>query len=237
MAIETAIILAGGEGTRLRPITNEIPKPMVELFNKPLLYYILRLLEKHGIKKVILAIGYKSGKITEYFDQIKNDFSFELIYSIEDKPLGTGGAIKKALLSCKNETVIILNGDSIFVTDFEKMYKIHKLNNATVTMGLYFVDDISNSGSVKLDNDLITDFIEKPNTKISGLINAGIYLLDKKILQKLPSDEKFSFERDFLEKECKNRTLFGYTIKEFYTVNNIEEYNYIIKKLNDRRII
>lgn len=237
MEIKTAIILAGGEGTRLRPITQHTPKPMVDLFNKPLLEHILKLLEKQGIKKVILAIGYKAEKITEHFDKIKNNFSLDIVYSVEDKPLGTGGAIKKALMLCDNEPVVVLNGDSVFLANFNEIYTVHKLNKAVVTLGLYSVDDVSSSGSVQLDGNLITKFIEKPNTKTSGLINAGIYILDKSILHKLPTLEKFSFERDFLEKEYENHTLFGYVIEEFYTVNNLEQYEEMLKKLNDRRII
>ncbi len=237
MAIKTVIILAGGEGTRLRPITQSTPKPMVDLFNKPLLEHMIKLLEKQGVTKVILAIGYKAGKITEYFDKIKNDFSLKITYSIEDKSLGTGGAIRKALMHCDNETVVVLNGDSIFVTDFEKMYHLHKNNKAVVTLGLYFVEDISSSGSVKIEGDLITEFVEKPNVKKSGLINAGVYMMDKSILQKLPNMEKFSFERDFLEKEFKNHTLFGFTLDEFHTVNDPKQYAEILKKLSDRRII
>ncbi|MGC8479395.1 MAG: nucleotidyltransferase family protein [Candidatus Micrarchaeia archaeon] len=236
--LETTIILAGGEGKRLRPFTENSPKPMITLFDKPLIEYIIHLSEKNGIKKIILSVGYKAEKIIEYFNKKKNEFSSKIEYSVENTPLGTGGAIKLALSKCTDKTdVLVINGDSIFFVDFKKMYEFHKKNNALITIGVTMVSDISKSGAIKTSGSLITDFIEKPMIKKSGMINAGIYLINLRILNKLPKTDKFSFEKDFLEKECKNNTLYSYKLDEFYTINDIEQYNDVIKKLNKRELI
>jgi D-glycero-alpha-D-manno-heptose 1-phosphate guanylyltransferase len=236
--IETVIILAGGEGKRLRPFTEHTPKPMINLFDKPLLEHIIHILEKKGIKQVILAISYKAGKIIEYFEKKKDEFSVKIDYSIEKTPLGTGGAIRLALSKCTNQKdVLVINGDSIFIVDLKNMYDLHKKNNALVTIGVTITDDISASGAVKLSGPVITEFIEKPMIKKRGLINAGVYLINLSILNKFPKEEKFSFEKDFLEKESKNNTIYSYLIDEFYTVNDMEQYKEMVKKLNDRRLI
>ena len=238
MKINTIIILAGGEGTRLKPILKHAPKPMIDVYNKPLLEHILELIEKKNPTKVIIAIGYKAGKIIEHFNKIKKRFSFELVYSIEKTPLGTGGAIKQALLNCTNEkNILVINGDSLFVVDLNKMYEQHNKHNSLVTMGTTFVDDVSASGAIKLSGNIVTEFIEKPKTKKSGNINAGIYLINIRILNKFPKEEKFSFERDFLEKEVVNHTIFGYPIDEFYTVNNPLQYAQLLENLKDRHLI
>ena len=236
--LETVIILAGGEGKRLRPFTEHTPKPMIDIFDKPLIEHMIRILEKKGIKRIILAIGYKAGKITEYFDKKKNEFSAKIEYSIEKTPLGTGGAIRLALSKCTDQKdVLVINGDSIFIADLKKMYDSHKKNNALVTIGVTIIDDISASGAVKLSGHVITEFIEKPMIKKRGIINAGVYLVNLNILNKFPKEEKFSFEKDFLEKESKNNTLYSYLIDEFYTVNDIEQYKEMVKQLNGRRLI
>ncbi len=237
--LNTVIILAGGEGKRLRPFTEHTPKPMIPILDKPLMEHMIHLLEKIGFKRVILAIGYKAGKIIDYFDKKKEEFSIKIEYSIETTPLGTGGAIRMALLKCTTEKdVLVINGDSIFIADLNEMYKQHKKNiNALVTIGVTTVEDISASGAVKLSGSVVTEFIEKPMIKKSGIINAGIYLINMAALNKFPLAEQFSFEKEFLEKECKNGTIYSYQINEFHTVNNIEQYNEMIKKLNDRRLI
>ena len=114
-----AIVLAGGLGTRLRSVVSDLPKPMAPIGDKPFLEYILKYLQKNGIKRAVLSVGYKWETIKEYFgDKFEN---IELIYSVEDEPLGTGGAIKKAMNQVKNSQVYIINGDTLFDVDLKSL--------------------------------------------------------------------------------------------------------------------
>ena len=155
-----AIVLAGGFGTRLSHVVSDLPKPMVPICNRPFLEYILLDLSKKGITEVVLAVGYKSDIIYNWFGE--SYFGVKLIYSYEDKPLFTGGAIKKALLSCANEEIFIVNGDTLFDVDLHSMYVIHKKSNAMLTIAIKEMTNFSRYGTVKFDeNNHITSFEEK----------------------------------------------------------------------------
>jgi D-glycero-alpha-D-manno-heptose 1-phosphate guanylyltransferase len=175
--IKEAIILAGGLGTRLRSVVNDIPKPMAEVCGKPFLSYILDFLIKYGIKRVILSVGYKWEAIREFFgEQYK---SINLVYAIEYEPLGTGGAIKNALKYVRDTEVFILNGDTLFNIDLSVFYSLHKNKNSNLSIALKKMNFTERYGSVKIDeNNRIIDFSEKAQ-KFNILINGGIYLLNK----------------------------------------------------------
>ena len=117
-----AIILAGGRGKRLRPITDKIPKPLIPINNMPLIERTIKYLKKYGINEIIISSGYKSNKIESFFKK-KNNFDCQIIFSIEKTPLGTGGAIKKALKHVKEESFLVLNGDVITNIDLKKILK------------------------------------------------------------------------------------------------------------------
>ena len=142
------LILAGGKGTRLKPITHEIPKPLVPLQGKPIIEYTMELFKKFGIKDVLLSIGYKGDKIKDYYGNGKRH-DLNIIYLEEDKPLGTGGPLKLAK-QYLTDTFVMCNADELKSIDLEEMYYFHKKNNAVVTIALTTVKDPSAYGVARL---------------------------------------------------------------------------------------
>ena len=171
-----AIILAGGRGKRLRPITDYVPKPLVPIKNIPIIEWQLRYLKKFGITEVIICTGYKQEMIENYLDTKK--IGIKINYSIEKSPLGTGGAIKKAAKMIKDKTFFVINGDIITDIDLKKLSKIDN-TIAAVELRTKF-------GILETNDDKITKFKEKK--ELSDLwMNAGIYHLQSKIIKDLPN--------------------------------------------------
>lgn len=191
------IILAGGLGTRLRHVVSDTQKTMAPVNGRPFLYYITERLIKSGVKKIVFAVSYHSEQIKEYFgDEYKG---IEVLYSEETEPLGTGGAIKRALSLCSSENVFILNGDTFFDVDFSLLEERHKAIAADITLSVREVECRDRSGVVVFDgNGVITAFNEKKSIE-KGYINGGVYLVKRSLTEKLP-DGKFSFETDVMEK-------------------------------------
>ncbi|MCT7433171.1 nucleotidyltransferase family protein [Aliarcobacter cryaerophilus] len=184
-----AIVLAGGLGTRLRSVVSDLPKPMAPIGDKPFLEYILKYLQKNGIKRAVLSVGYKWETIKEYFgDKFEN---IELIYSVEDEPLGTGGAIKKAMSHVNGKQVYIINGDTFFDV---KLQNLELDNNSKIQLSLKSMKNFNRYGCVETsEKGLVTTFTEK-GYRESGNINGGIYLMSKNIFDEFDLEEKFSFE-------------------------------------------
>jgi len=194
--ISEAVILAGGFGTRFLTVVKDIPKPMAAVSGKPFLGYILDFCIAQGIQKVILAVGYKYEVIQDYFGS--NYQGIDIEYAIENEPLGTGGAIKNALQHCKTLQVLILNGDSFLEMSLVDMNNLHETSKSKFTLVLKPMKNFERYGAVEIDkNDVVVAFKEK-EPKNDGLINAGIYIIDKGAFMQLPLPEKFSFETDFL---------------------------------------
>jgi D-glycero-alpha-D-manno-heptose 1-phosphate guanylyltransferase len=184
-----AIVLAGGLGTRLRSVVSDLPKPMAPIGDKPFLEYILKYLQKNGITRVILSVGYKWETIKEYFGYKWENI--ELVYSVEDEPLGTGGAIKKAMKQLKTGQVYIINGDTFFDVDLKSLVLE---DNSKLILSLKHMINFDRYGCVESDdNNLVKAFTEK-GYRESGNINGGIYLASKNIFDNFDLDEKFSFE-------------------------------------------
>ncbi|HEG6758154.1 TPA: nucleotidyltransferase family protein [Campylobacter jejuni] len=182
-----AIILCGGLGTRLKSVIKDIPKPMAPINDKPFLEFIFKYLKKQGVKEVVLAVSYKYEVIQEYF---KYKFlGIKIKYSMEKEPLGTGGAIKEALKFIKNEAYV-LNGDTFFEIDLSKL----KLNRSKICLALKQMNDFDRYGTVELDSENYIKIFKEKEFRKQGLINGGIYLLDKNIFKDFILQEKFSFE-------------------------------------------
>lgn len=215
------IVLAGGLGTRLKGITGDaIPKPMVDVGGKPFLEYLLLNLSRYNVTKVVLSVGHKYEVIRNYFrDSFKN---IKLKYSIEDSPLGTGGAIKKALRYTEEDNVFIINGDTYFDVDLYAMFKKHMASAADMTIALKEMKDFDRYGCVTVENGMVTGFEEKKFYK-KGLINGGVYLINKRIIQFFPEEEKFSFEKDFMEKKLKELEVIPYLSDEYFIDIGIPE--------------
>lgn len=210
-----AIILAGGLGTRLKHLVPDLPKPMAPVCGKPFLVYILDLLAKNGFSSVILSVGYKHEQIESFFGHRYNNL--EITYSVENEPLGTGGAIKKALEKSSSGEVFVINGDTYFAVDFQGMEQFHREKKAVMTMALKPMESYSRYGSVEFNENYIEQFKEKMPTS-KGYINGGVYLLQTHKLPLSEWPEKFSFEQDYLEKEVA-RQLFAPFISKTYFID------------------
>ena len=222
--VTEAIILAGGLGTRLREAVPDLPKCMAPVAGKPFLSYVIDALRMQGIQRFVFSLGYKWEMIDAY---LKEQYPTLLyVNSIEDEPLGTGGAIQLALQHCTTKHVLVANGDTLFKFDLKSLYKTHETNNAAYTLALKKLYLFERYGVVeKSENGLITSFQEKRFYE-SGLINGGIYLIDKErfIQKNLP--QKFSFEKDYLEQTVNEQQLYG-AISDgyFIDIGVPEDYN------------
>jgi D-glycero-alpha-D-manno-heptose 1-phosphate guanylyltransferase len=195
--ISEAIILAGGFGTRLKNLVDEIPKSMAPIDKRPFLTYIFEHLLKYRIKKIVLAAGYKHESIISCFG---NSYKgIKLIYSIENEPLGTGGAILKATRKISSQFCYVLNGDTCFNIDLSAFEQSFFKAKAVLSVALKSMSDFDRYGSVTTERDRIISFNEKKFCK-AGLINGGVYILDKKWLKNNAPDKIFSFEKEILEK-------------------------------------
>ena len=191
-----AIVLAGGFGTRLRTVVSDVPKPMAPIAGRPFLEVLLDALAENGVSHVVLAGGYKKESIRSHFGRAYQ--SITLDYSVEDTPLGTGGAIKKALALCHDDDVLIVNGDTFFDVDFKKMMTTHKECGAPVTMAIREMTHFSRYGTIAVNDGNVTRMIEKKPCE-QGYINGGIYCVSRHLLDDVTEDA-FSFESDFLAK-------------------------------------
>jgi len=219
-----AIILAGGLGTRLRPLTNKTPKPLLPIKGRPIIEHAINNFKKHGIKDIILSIGYKADKIKKYFGN-GNKLGVNISYCIEDEPLGTGGAIKKAAQGIK-ETFIAINGDNLSDADWTELINSHKRNNAKITLGLFPVEDVTQYGIARLEGEKLLEFIEKPAAEQapSNLNNAGLYVMEPGALNILP-EGKSSIERDCFEKLSPKGVVYSYKHKgQWFPTDTLEKY-------------
>ncbi len=171
-----ALIMAGGEGIRLRPLTNDLPKPMLPIGNQPLLELIVNELRDSGIRDVNISLGYKKEKIVEHFRDGKT-FGVDINYFSEDEPLGTAGAI--GLMGNLDKPTLVINGDILTNVDFRGMLNHHQKNNAAITVGVRWVDFEIPFGVVECTGINVAHLKEKPT--YTYLVNAGVYIVDPRI--------------------------------------------------------
>jgi D-glycero-alpha-D-manno-heptose 1-phosphate guanylyltransferase len=196
------IILSGGFGKRLSSVVSDVPKVMADVNGKPFLEYVLDNISKSGIiDNVIMATGYKKEYIKKYFGNSYNGIN--LIYSEENKPLGTGGAIKKALDYINSEYVFIINGDVYQNINYKEMLNSHIKNNGDISLALKLMKNFDRFGSVLIDENNIVSFIEKKKI-IEGYMSVGCYIFNRKVINLLPKEEIFSIENDFFTNNIKN---------------------------------
>jgi len=191
-----AVILVGGEGTRLYPLTHNIPKPMLPVLNRPFLEHIIAYLRKCGIENIILALSYLPKIIQDYFGDGSN-LDTQINYAVETNPLGTAGAVKNAE-QYLDKTFAVLNGDIFTNLDIAKMFAFHQRKKARATIALTQVDNPCVFGVVETDNDgRVQCFVEKPspNQVTTNWINAGIYILEPDVLEHVPIGSHYMFER------------------------------------------
>lgn len=230
---KTALILAGGIGTRLQPITYEVPKPLLTVHDKTLLEHLFDLFKKYGIKDVIVSVGYKSDKIKSSIGNGRK-FGVNVNYVEESKALGTAGPLRMAR-PFLNDTFIVSNADELKDLDLMDMYMFHKENKAMATIALATVDDPSAYGVARLQGNKILEFVEKPKREHapSNLINAGIYILEPEVLDYIPEGYAM-LEKDVFPKLAKEGKLFGYPFSgQWYNTGTLELYEQAIKEWKD----
>ena len=205
--IKTAIILAGGLGTRLRSAVADLPKCMAPVDGIPFIAFVIAYLKKEGIENFIFSLGYKSETIINYADTNYKDLHKK--YVIETKQLGTGGAIKEACKSVEEKNVVVVNGDTLFAVDISNLSKFHEGHTADCTIALKQMHDFDRYGAVELkEQNLINAFKEKQFCA-TGMINGGVYALTVSDLKAGDYPEVFSFEKEYLEKNTGSKKLYG----------------------------
>lgn len=225
-----AIILAGGLGTRLRDIVKGIPKPMAPINETPFLHYIFEWLSNYPVKNVVLSIGYKGDVIFNYFDTGYKGISIK--YANENTPLGTGGGIKYALSKTVEDDILIVNGDTYFPIDINRFADFHQSNKGDISIALKQMTDFDRYGSVKISNNKIITFNEKQHLD-EGLINGGIYIVNKKAIDFNGLPDVFSFETEILEKSTHKGTINGMIFNDtFIDIGVPEDYKKACNILN-----
>lgn len=205
--IKEAIILAGGLGTRLKSVVADLPKCMAPVAGKPFLHFVIKHLQQQGIEKFIFSVGYKHEAIENYLNKNHPELNYKL--ALETEPLGTGGAIKLAGSKATEQDVLVLNGDTLFTVDVKSLYAFHQQHQSVCTLALKPMSNFNRYGVVELNNDnRVASFKEKQQYK-TGNISAGVYILNiaNFISHTLP--EKFSIEKDFLEKFYTTEKMYG----------------------------
>lgn len=229
--VRTAFILAGGEGTRLRPLTYEIPKPLIPVHGKPLLEHTLELLRSHGVDDIVMSLGYKADKIMEYFGD-GSRYGMKFTYVVEKEKLGTAGPLRLAEKHLKS-TFFVIWADILAQIDLDDFIRSHKENDGLITIALTSVDDTSRYGVVSLKGDKITGFVEKPKKEDapSNLINSGLAICEPEILKYLPKTKFAMFEKDLYPQLAEMGKVYGYPFEgQWFDTGTHEAYEQVLKE-------
>ncbi|MBM7624198.1 sugar phosphate nucleotidyltransferase [Sporohalobacter salinus] len=222
-----AVIMAGGKGTRLRPLTCDCPKPMVPIMNKPVMEHIIDLLKRHGITDIAVTTFYLPQVIEDYFGD-GSDFGVNLHYFVEESPLGTAGSVKNAE-EFLDETFIVISGDALTDADLTKAFDYHQNKESVATLVLTQEDIPLEYGVVMTDEKgAITQFLEKPNwgEVFSDTVNTGIYILDPHVFNYYDKGVKFDFSKDLFPKLLQaNEPMYGHVMENYWCdIGNLQQY-------------
>lgn len=219
----TGVLIVGGLGTRLRPALSDRPKALGEVGGRPFVTYLLDQLYDTGISKVVLCTGYKGQMLEDFLgDRYR---SLDLIYSREPRPLGTGGAIRYAQDYFKSPTILVMNGDSFIDVSMSDVLDYHDSQNTALTMVVSQIDDVSRFGVVEVTEDKVVAFKEKNQQAGEGLINAGIYVLDKTLLSLIPESMVYSLEKEFFPALAEEREISAFkTNADFIDIGTPESF-------------
>ncbi len=216
--ITEAIILAGGLGMRLRAAVPDLPKCMAPVAGKPFLHYLIKYFEKQGITRFVFSLGYKHEMIQQFLRREFENASSQYVSSIEDEPLGTGGAILKAASMAVSHDVLVLNGDTFFAVNVAQVSALYTEKQADCILSLKPMNDMERYGVVDIDADeKIISFREKQFYP-EGQINGGVYALNLSSFSKEKLPIKFSFEKDYLEAFYRNRNFYG-SVQDAYFID------------------
>ena len=219
--------MAGGEGTRLRPLTSNQPKPMVPIVGKPCMEHILELLREHGLTDVVVTVAFLPQAIRGYFGE-GDTLGMQIGYSVEESPLGTAGSVRLAAKQL-DETFLVISGDALCDVDLGALIAFHKERGAAVTIGLKAVDNPLEFGIVVTDEEgRIERFLEKPSWSqvFSDTINTGIYVLEPEVLTHVPTDRPYDFSKELFPYLLEmGRPLYGYVMDGYWQdVGDLDQY-------------
>ena len=214
--IQEAIILAGGLGTRLRSAVPDMPKCMAPVAGKPFIAYVIDYCRSQGIERFIFSLGYKHELISEFIASAYPGLACRRV--IEEEPLGTGGAIKKACEKAAGQNVLALNGDTFFKADIQSLNKFHQDNGADCTLTLKPMINSDRYGIVEIGPDHSIRSFKEKQFYANSLINGGVYLLNAQRFLEEDLPQKFSFEKDYLEALFAERKIYGF-IQDAYFID------------------
>jgi len=222
-----AVVMAGGEGTRLRPLTSNQPKPMVSIVGKPCMEHILELLREHDLNEVIVTVAFLPQAIRGYFGDGET-LGMQIGYSVEESPLGTAGSVRLATKQL-DETFLVISGDALCDVDLGALIAFHKERGAAVTIGLKSVDNPLEFGIVVTDEEgKIERFLEKPSwgQVFSDTINTGIYVLEPEVLKHVPTDRPYDFSKELFPLLLEmGRPLYGFVMDGYWQdIGNLDQY-------------
>jgi len=219
-----AVILAGGLGTRLRAAVADVPKVLAPVHGRPFLTHVLERLAAASVRRAVLLTGYRADDVERIIGTRCG--SLQLEYSRETRPLGTGGALRQALERLDTPTILLLNGDSCCDIDLQQFFNWHRRRRADLTMAVARVADASRFGRVQLNTEgKIVRFVEKGATARPGWINAGIYLIQRRLLESMPTGQSLSLEREFLPRWLATERVLGFRcVGPFLDIGTPESY-------------
>jgi mannose-1-phosphate guanylyltransferase/phosphomannomutase len=222
-----AVVMAGGEGTRLRPLTSNQPKPMVPIVGKPCMEHINELLAQHGLEDVIVTVAFLPQAIRSYFGSGET-LGVEISYSVEESPLGTAGSVRLAA-GRLDDTFLVISGDALCDVDLTELIAFHREKRSSVTIGLKSVDNPLEFGIVVTDDDgRIERFLEKPSwgQVFSDTINTGIYVLEPEVLRHIPTDRPFDFSKELFPLLLEmGRPMYGFVLDGYWQdIGNLDQF-------------
>ncbi|HEV2951020.1 MAG TPA: sugar phosphate nucleotidyltransferase, partial [Actinomycetota bacterium] len=222
-----AVVMAGGEGTRLRPLTSNQPKPMVPIVGKPCIEHILELLRKHGFQDVIVTVAFLPQAIRSYFGNGET-LGMDIEYSVEESPLGTAGSVRLAS-DRLDDTFLVISGDALCDFDLSKLVEVHKAKEAAVTIALKSVENPLEFGIVVTDSDgRVERFLEKPSWSqvFSDTINTGVYVLEPEVLRHVPTDRPYDFSKELFPLLLEmGRPVYGHVVEGYWQdVGDLTQY-------------
>ncbi|MGD1929505.1 MAG: sugar phosphate nucleotidyltransferase [Leptolyngbyaceae cyanobacterium] len=235
-----AVLMAGGSGTRLRPLTCDLPKPMVPILNRPIAEHIINLLKRNGVDEVIATLYYLPDVMRDYF-QDGSEFGVQMTYAVEeDQPLGTAGCVKN-IAELLDETFLVISGDGITDFDLQEAVRFHKAKGSKATLVLAHVPNPVEFGVVITDSDnRIQRFLEKPSTSeiFSDTVNTGTYILEPEVLEYLPSNQETDFSKDlFPLLLAKGEPMYGYVAEGYWCdVGHLDAYREAQYDILDRKV-
>src|SRR6476469_8001246 len=222
-----AVVMAGGEGTRLRPLTSNQPKPMVPIVGKPCMEHIIDLLRRHGLEDVIVTVAFLPQAIRSYFGSGET-LGVDIGYSVEESPLGTAGSVKRAT-GRLDDTFLVISGDALCDVDLTGLVEAHRERGASVTIGLKSVENPLEFGIVVTDEDgRVERFLEKPSwgQVFSDTINTGIYVLEPEVLRHVPTDRPYDFSKELFPLLLEmGRPIYGHVCDGYWQdIGNLDQY-------------